>query len=95
MEFPTENTIILTLKRGIRDTRNEGKKDAGNEGKKDADFDFIMGDLDDFDFGEDQSATGKLSPKNWAYGFTGIYSKGYFFIHGRHVKAIEFGVEQQ
>ena len=93
MEFPTENTIILTLKRDIRDTRNEGKKDAGNEGKKDADFDFIMGDLDDF--GEGESDTGKLSPKNWAYGFTGIYSKGYFFIHGKHVKAIEFGVEQR
>jgi hypothetical protein len=95
MEFPTGNTIILTLKQGIKDTGNEPKKDAGNEGKKDADFDFIMGDLDDFDFGEGKSDTGKLSPKNWAYGFTGIYSKGWFFIHGKHVKAIEFGVEQQ
>ena len=95
MEFPTGNTIVLSLKQGIKDTRSKGESAARNEGKKDADFDFIMGDLDDFDFGEGESDTGKLSPKNWAYGFTGIYSKGWFFIHGKHVKAIEFGVEQQ
>ena len=58
MEFPRENTIILTL--------NEGKSD-----------------------------TMEMSRKNWAYGFTGICSKGYFFIHRKHVEAIEFSGKQQ
>jgi hypothetical protein len=95
MEFPTENSITLTFKQGINDTRNEGESD-DNKGESDDDLDFLLGDLDDLDidFGE-ESDTGKLSPKNWAYGFTGINRKGYFFIHGKHVKAIEFGVEQR
>lgn len=97
MEFPTENSIILTLRQGINDTRNEGESDIDNKGEKDADLDFLLGDLEDLDidFGEGEKDAGKLSPKNWAYGFTGIYSKGYFFIHSKHVKAIEFGVEQR
>jgi hypothetical protein len=97
MEFPTENSIILTLRQGINDTRNEGESDIDSKGKKDADLDFLLGDLEDLDidFGEGEKDAGKLSPKNWAYGFTGIYSKGYFFIHSKHVKAIEFGVEQE
>jgi hypothetical protein len=97
MEFPTENSIILTLKQGINDTRNEGESDIDSKGKKDADLDFLLGDLKDLDidFGEGEKDAIKLSPKNWAYGFTGIYSKGYFFIHSKHVKAIEFGVEQR
>jgi len=92
MEFPTENSITLTLKQGINDTRNKGESD-DNKGQSDDDLDFLLRGLDDFDFGQDKSDAGKLLPKNWAYGFTGIYSKGYFFIHGRHVKAIEFSVE--
>ncbi len=97
MEFPTENSIILTLRQGIKDTRNEGESDADKKGERDADLDFLIGDLEDLDidFGEGEGDTGKLLPKNWAYGFTGIYSKGYFFIHSKHVKAIEFGVEQR
>ena len=97
MEFPTENSIILTLRQGINDTPNEGERDADKKGERDADLDFLIGDLEDLDidFGEGDSGAGKLSPKNWAYGFAGIYSKGYFFIHSKHVKAIEFGVEQR
>ncbi len=97
MEFPTENSIILTLKQGINDTRNEGESDIDSKGKKDADLDFLLGDLEDLDidFSQGEKDAIKLSPKNWAYGFTGIYSKGYFFIHSKHVKAILFGVEQE
>jgi hypothetical protein len=85
MEFPTENSITLTLKQGTIDA---GGKDLD-------DFDMVEGDLDDFDFGQVESDAGKLSPKNWAYGFTGIYSKGYFFIPAKQVKAIEFSAEQE
>ncbi len=91
MEFPTKNTIVLTLKQGSMGTRNEDESNDDNKGEDEDDF--LTDALDDF--GEGESDAGKLLPKNWAYGFTGIYSKGYFFIHGRHVKAIEFGTEQK
>ena len=105
MEFPTEDTIVLTLKRLPGDTGNSGKSEPDKEAETDTDekaeidedFEFLkdaMGDLD-IDFGQDESAAGKPFPKNWTHGFTGIYSKGYFFILARHVKAIEFGVEQE
>lgn len=94
MEFPTENTVILTLKQGISETAKEEKVDTVSEGDLD-DFDLREGDLDDLDLGEAKSDAGKILPKNWAYGFTGIYSKGYFFIPAKHVKAIEFGVDQE
>ena len=97
MEFPTEDTILLTLKRLPGDTGNSGKSEPDEETEIDEDFEFLkdaLGDLD-IDFGEDENAARKSFPKNWAYGFTGIYSKGYFFIPARHVKAIEFGVEQE
>lgn len=105
MEFPTEDTIVLTLKRLPGDNGNKGKNDSVKEAKADKvekedideDYEFLKGDLGDLDidFGEDENAARKSFPKNWAYGFTGIYSKGYFFIPARHVKAIEFGVEQE
>ena len=105
MEFPTEDTIVLTLKRLPGDTGNSGKSepdkeaetDTDKEGEIDEDFEFLkdaLGDLE-IDFGQGESASGKPFPKNWTHGFTGIYSKGYFFIPARHVKAIEFGVEQE
>jgi hypothetical protein len=105
MEFPNENTIILTLRRDSGIPENQGKG-AGREkpkatveenGEIDEDFEFLKGDLGDLDidFGADEGAVGQPFPKNWAYGFTGIYSKGYFFIPAKDVKAVEFGVELQ
>jgi len=96
MEFPTENSITLTLKQSIDQTRSKGKRDTDKKAKIDEDLEFLKGGLDlDIDLGEGEREAGKLSPKNWAYGFAGIYSKGYFFIHGKYVKAIEFGAEQK
>ena len=105
MEFPTEDTILLTLKRLMDDNGDEGKSDTVKEAKADKvekedideDYEFLTGALGDLDidFGPGESASGKPFPKNWTHGFTGIYSKGYFFIPARHVKAIEFGVEQE
>lgn len=97
MEFPTEDTILLTLKRLPGDTGNSGKSEPDEEIEIDEDFEFLkdaLGDLD-IDFGQGEGTAGKPFPKNWTHGFTGIYSKGYFFIPARHVKAIEFGVEQE
>ncbi len=96
MEFPTENSITLTLRQEVGDTAGEVEINAGDKGKSDPDLEFILGDeLDDFDLDEEEDDAGKLLPKNWAYGFTGIYAKGYFFIHSSHLKAIEFGVENR
>jgi len=105
MEFPAENTIVLTLKRLMDDNGDEDKSDTVKEAKADTvekedideDYEFLKGDLGDLDidFGAGESASGKPFPKNWTHGFTGIYGKGYFFIPARHVKAIEFGVEQE
>lgn len=105
MEFPTEDTIVLTLKRLMDDNDDEDKSepdkeaeaDTDKEGEIDEDYEFLKGDLGDLDidFGQDDRDAGKPFPKNWTHGFTGFYSKGYFFIPARHVKAIEFGVEQE
>ncbi len=103
MEFPTEDTIVLTLRRGPATRGNRGKGDVSEkpataaqaEGETDKDLEFIKGGLEDFDidFGKDESTVGRPFPKNWTYGFTGMYGKGYFFIPAQHVKAVEFGVE--
>ena len=96
MEFPTENSITLTLRQEVGDTAKEIEISAGNKGKRDPDLEILLGDeLDDFDFDEEEEDAGKLLPKNWTYGFTGIYDKGYFFIYSSCVKAIEFGFEQR
>lgn len=89
MEFPTENSITLTLKRGIKHTQIQDEKD-NSQGNKDEDF--LLDALKDL--GEGRRDTSKTFLKNWAYGFTGICSKGYFFMQGKHVKAIEFSVDQ-
>jgi len=105
MEFPNENTIILTLRRDSGIPENQGKG-AGREkpeatveenGEIDEDLEFLKGDLGDLeiDFGGEENAAGQPFPKNWTYGFTGIYGKGYFFIPAKDVKAVEFGVESQ
>ena len=105
MQFPAEDTIVLTLRRGVGGTGDQGKGDvseataapAEEEGEIDEDFEFLKGDLGDLDidFGKDESGVGQPFPKNWAYGFTGIYGKGYFFIPTDVVRAVEFGVEPQ
>lgn len=96
MEFPTENSITLTLRQEVGDTAREVEVDAVDKGKSDPDLDFILGDeLDDFDLAEEEDDAGKQLPKNWTYGFTGICDKGYFFIHSSHVEAIEFDVENR
>jgi hypothetical protein len=103
MEFPTEDTIVLTLKRGTGSSGDQGKGEvseetaapAEEEGEIDEDLEFLKGDLGDLDidFGKGESGVGQPFPKNWAYGFTGICGKGYFFIPAKVVKAVEFGVE--
>jgi hypothetical protein len=105
MEFPNENTIILTLRSSAGITGNEGKGDGSEKpedaveekGEIDEDFEFLKGELGDLDidFGGGEGAAGQPSPKNWTYGFTGVYNKGYFFIPAKDVKGVEFGVEPQ
>ena len=43
------------------------------------------------------TTTGQISERedDRVDGFTGIYEKGFFFIHARHVKAIQFGPVQE
>ena len=91
MEFPNENTITLRLRQGVKDTPNKGRSDTRKKGVSDDDF--LVRALDDLE--KEKGQAGKPLRKNWAYGFTGIYSKGYFFIPGRQVKAIEFGADQR
>ena len=99
MAFPTPNSIMLTFKQGVntmektsgKGTDNTGEKDP--EKKKGGDEGFLLKALEDL--GEEKRDTRKQYPKNWVYGFSGIFSKGYFFIDCGHVKAIEFGATPQ
>ena len=99
IEFPTENSITFTLKQGVNNARSEAENDADNKAESDNDNKGKAGDsfltqaLDDLL--KDKGDKGKPLPKNWAYGLTGIYSKGFFFIPCRHVKAVEFGNEEK
>ena len=70
MEFPTEDTIVLTLKRLMNDNGDEDKSDTLKEAKADKvrkedideDYEFLKGDLGDLDidFGQDEDDAGLL-----------------------------------
>ena len=99
MEFPSKNTILLTFREGDSVPDNSGQKNTPNTGGgipdkgQERDEGFLLKALEDL--GEKKRNTGKQQLKNWSYGFTGIFDKGYFFIDGSHVRAIEFGITSQ
>ena len=99
MEFPSKNTILLTFREGDSVPDNSGQKNTPNTGGgipdkgQERDEGFLLKALEDL--GEKKRSTGKQQLKNWSYGFTGIFDKGYFFIDGSHVRAIEFGTTSQ
>ena len=93
MEFPDENTLILRFKQDFTETDDKVETEGGTRERGKSDGDFLVKALDELE--EDKGDAGKFLPKNWAYGFTGIYSKGYFFIPGKLVKSIEFGTGQK
>ena len=93
MEFPDENTLTLRFKQGFTETDDKVETEGGTRERGKSDGDFLVKALDELE--EDKGDAGKFLPKNWAYGFTGIYSKGYFFIPGKLVKSIEFGTGQK
>jgi len=93
MEFPDENTLILRFKQGIKEAGDKGETEGAIRKGGKSDGDFLVKALDELQ--GDKGDAGKPLRKNWAYGFAGIYSKGYFFIPGKLVKAIEFGTGQK
>ena len=99
MTFPTPNSIMLTFKQDADILENTSKGSMGNrsekvsENEKAGDDEFLLKALEDLS--EKKSDTRERHPKNWTYGFTGIFEKGYFFIDGGNVKVIEFGTTPQ
>ncbi len=95
MAFPTPNTLVLTFretpdttaktKGEVMNARN--KKVSPKDGEDDADF--LLKAVEDLARKKDVHGIGH--PKNRAYGFTGIFQKGYFFIDGAQVKSIRLG----
>lgn len=89
MEFPSENSILLTLRQGATQVSADPNQAALE------DFDLLKGDIENLNLTDMDPNAGRLAPKNWAYGFSGVFDRGFFFIPAEHVKAVEFVSENK